>query len=89
VSAAALIDELAAAGIRLTRAGDDLRYQTDAGVSIAPHVDVIRQHKPALLALLRLQEETVKAATMATEAFDRQHYDALWHRWHELNQETN
>jgi hypothetical protein len=57
VSAAALLTELEAAGVRLSLAGDDLRYQTEAGVSIAPYRARIRESKPALLAELLAREE--------------------------------
>jgi len=53
VSAAALLAELEAAGVRLSLAGDDLRFQTRPGVSITPHRERITPHKSALLALLR------------------------------------
>jgi hypothetical protein len=81
---AALLDELAAAGVRLSLAGDALRYQTRPGVSIAPYREQITAHKPALVALLALQDEIVAAASAARDAFDRAAYDALWARWHAL-----
>ena len=86
---AALLDEFADAGVILSLNGDRLHYQTRPGVGIAPNADRIRNAKPALLALLHVQDEIVPAATVATAAFDRQHYDDLWRRWHELNQETH
>jgi hypothetical protein len=86
VTAASLVDELHKAGIRLTPAGDDLRFQTRPGVSIAPYREEISAHKPALLAELRLREEIVAAATTAQAAFDRQHFDQLWERWHALHE---
>jgi hypothetical protein len=36
------------------------------------------------LAELDLRQQIVAAATAAQSAFDRQHYDALWERWHAL-----
>ena len=35
-------------------------------------------------ALLAVQDEIVAAASAARDAFDRQHYDRLWERWHAL-----
>ena len=84
MSAGALVDELAAAGVRLSLAGDDLRYQTKPGVSIAPSREQIVTNKPALIALLRLQDEIVAAASAARASFDRAAYDELWRRWHAL-----
>jgi len=52
VSAHALLAELRAAGAQLSLAGDDLRFQTRPGVSIAPYRERIAAHKPALVALL-------------------------------------
>ena len=66
---AALLDALAAAGVRLSRAGDDLRYQTQPGVRIGPYREQIITNKPALLARLTLQDEIVRAACVAHAAF--------------------
>jgi hypothetical protein len=52
MSAAALLAELDAAGVRLSLAGDDLHFQTRPGVSIAPYREQITANKPALLAAL-------------------------------------
>jgi hypothetical protein len=87
VNAAALLDELTAAGVSLTRSGDDLHYRTHPGVSIAPYCDQIITYKPALLTLLALQEEIVRTAGAARDAFDRAAYDVLWERWHTLHDE--
>jgi hypothetical protein len=89
MSAAALLAQLEAAGVRITREGDTLRVRGMSGVDPAPYREQITAHKPALLALLRLQEEIVATATVATEAFDRQHYDTLWVQWHSLNAQEN
>jgi hypothetical protein len=56
VSAAALLAELAAAGITLTRHGDRLHYQTRPGVRIAPYRERIIESKPALLEALGERE---------------------------------
>jgi hypothetical protein len=85
---AALLDQLAAVGVRLSRASEDLRYQTQPGVSIAPYREQISTNKPALLAELRLREEIVAAASAAHARFDRQRYDELWHRWAERQEEV-
>ena len=53
MSTPALLDELEVAGVRLTRVGDDLRYETRPGVSIVPYRERILAHKPALLSILR------------------------------------
>jgi hypothetical protein len=84
---AALLDELAAVGVRLSLAGDALRYQTRPGVSIAPYREQITTNKSALIALLRLQDEIVAAATPALASFDRAAYDELWRRWQVLQAE--
>jgi hypothetical protein len=84
VSAPALLAELEATGVRLSLAGDDLRYRTQPGVSIGPYREQITAHKPALLALLAVQDEIVAAASVARAAFDRQHFDSLWAEWHAL-----
>jgi hypothetical protein len=89
VRPAAIVDALRQAGSHLTPTGDDLHYRTDAGVSISPYMDSIREHKPLLLAELRLRERIVSSAAAAAAAFDRQHYDQLWDTWRELNQEPH
>jgi hypothetical protein len=81
VTVAALLDALDAAGVHLSLAGDDLRYQTRPDVSIAPHTDRIKVHKPALRQEL-LQRQIVATATVAPEHFNREEYDRLWVRWH-------
>jgi hypothetical protein len=78
---AALPGELAAAGVRLSLAGDALRYQTRPGVSIASHTEPIQAHKPALLREL-LQLQIVAAVSVEPQHFDRAEYDDLWRRWH-------
>jgi hypothetical protein len=52
VSAAELLVELEAAGVRLSLVGDDLRFQTRPGVTIAPYREAIAKKRPALVALL-------------------------------------
>jgi hypothetical protein len=56
VSAAALLAELHAAGVRLSLAGDDLRFQTRPGVSIAAYRERITASKPALVTVLRARQ---------------------------------
>ena len=80
MTAAELLTELEAAGVRLTLAGDDLHFRTRPGVSIAPFVDQITAQKTALRKEL-LQREIVAAVTVAPADFDRRHYDDLWVRW--------
>jgi flagellar biosynthesis/type III secretory pathway chaperone len=81
------VDDLHAAGIRLSLAGDDLHYQTRPGVSINAHREQIAANKLALMAELRLREQITAAASAAQFSFDRQRYDALWERWHALQRE--
>jgi hypothetical protein len=52
VSAHALVADLDAAGVHLTRVGDDLRFETQPGVTIAPYRERILASKPALLSIL-------------------------------------
>ena len=85
---AALLDELETAGVRLSLAESDLRYETQPGISIAPYRERIAEHKQAILVEL-LQREIVEAAGAARDAFDRQHYDRLWARWHALQDEES
>ena len=82
--AAALLDDLDATGVRLSLAGDDLRYRTRPGVSIAPYVERIRQDKPALLKEL-LQRQITAAVTVEPECFNREAYEALCQHWHTLD----
>ena len=55
---AELLIELEQAGIRLSRSGDSLRYQTRPSVSIAPFREQIIEHKSELIAAL-IERETV------------------------------
>ena len=87
MSAAALVAALDAAGIHVARKDDQLRVRAEPGVRLAPYVEELREHKPALLTLLALQDEIVRMASAERDAFDRQHYDALWERWHALQDE--
>jgi hypothetical protein len=87
VTPTALLADLDAAGVHLTRAGDDLRYRTRPGVSIAPFREQIAANKPALLALLALQGQIVEAASAARERFDRDTYDRLWREWYDLERQ--
>jgi hypothetical protein len=80
VSAAALLAELEAAGVRLSLVGDALRFQTRPGVSIAPYREQIATHKPALLVEL-LQRRIIETVAVEPADFDRAEYDRLWTRW--------
>jgi hypothetical protein len=77
VTATALLAELEAAGVRLSLAGDDLRFQTRPGVSIAPYRERIAASKPALLAEL-LKARIIAAVNVEPADFDRAEYDRLW-----------
>ena len=70
MSAAAILTELDAAGVRLSLAGDDLRYHTGSGVRIAPFAESITANKRELLMEL-LQREIVAAVNVEPEHFDR------------------
>ena len=80
MTTAALLSELDAAGIRLSLAGDALRFQTRPGVRIAPYREQIAAHKPALLAEL-LKARIIEAVTVEPADFDRAEFDRLWTRW--------
>jgi hypothetical protein len=56
MSASALIDELTAAGVRLSLDGGDLVADVLPGVELEPYRDRIAQCRPALLTLLRERE---------------------------------
>ena len=81
MTAAALLAELEAAGINLTREGDNLRVRAQPGVSLAPYVERIRAHKPELLKEV-LQRRIVEALNAEPENFNRAEYDHLWRLWH-------
>jgi hypothetical protein len=80
MSAGTLLHELAEAGVRLSREGDDLIAEILPGASLDPFRDRIREHKPALLKEL-LQRQIVAAVVVAPEHFDRPAFDELWARW--------
>jgi hypothetical protein len=84
VTAAVLLAELETAGVRVSVTGDDLRCQARPGVSIAPYRERIRESKSVLIEEL-LQREIVAAAKVEPTDFDRQHYNALWARYHALD----
>jgi hypothetical protein len=88
MSAAAFVDELQAAGIRLSHDGDGLVADVLFGATLAPYQARIADMKPALVALLALQDAIVATASAARSAFDRQHYDGLWEHWHALQEES-
>ena len=89
MSAAALLAELDAAGVRLSLAGDALRFQTRPGVTIAPYREKIADNKPALVAEL-LKTRIIEVVTVEPLHFDRAEYDRLWTLWtvHEAAGET-
>jgi hypothetical protein len=84
VNAAALLVDPEAVGVRLDLSGGDLRYQTRAGVSIAPYRERIAARKPAVLAEL-LKACIIAAATGAPERFDRAACDRLCEQWAALD----
>lgn len=84
MSARALLAVLEAAGVRLSLADDDLRFQTRAGVSIAPFRAHIASHKPAIMAEL-LKARIIEAVTVDPARFDRAEYDRLVAQWEALD----
>jgi hypothetical protein len=64
MSASALLAELDAAGVHLALAGDDLRFRTQPGVSVARYRERITAYKPALLAAVRQRELAAEAALL-------------------------
>ena len=83
MSAAALLRELEAAGVRVTRTGEDLRVKGNPA-SITAFRERLAAHKPGVLMEL-LQREIVAAATVEPADFDRSAYDGLWTRYHALD----
>ena len=77
MSAAALLDELLAAGIRLGRDGDDLVADVLPTANLSPHTQRITAHKSALLSALHLRERIIAALDVEPDDFDRRHYDEL------------
>jgi hypothetical protein len=80
MGAAALLDDLTAAGIRLHREGDRLRAEISPGARLDPFRDQITANKPTLLRELR-QREIVAAATAEPAHFDRERYEQLQQQW--------
>lgn len=68
MNAAALLAELDAAGIHLACEGDRLRVRGEPGVRLAPYVERLREHKPALRAALREREVPDRPDTTGTRA---------------------
>jgi hypothetical protein len=88
MSAEKLLDEFASVGIHLLRDGDIILADVVEGADLVLFRGHITENKPALLAALRLREQIVVAASVAQAAFDRRQYDALWERWHELQEQN-
>ena len=84
MSAATLVDEVQAAGIRLSHDGDALAADVLPGVDLDPYRHRIAEFRPALLAELDLRARIVAAASAAQASFDRAAYDELWRRRHAL-----
>jgi hypothetical protein len=80
VSAAALLRDLAAAGIQVSRAGDQLYIRAAPGIRLTPFVEVLRQAKPELLAEL-LKADIIAAVTVDPAEFDRAAYERLFAQW--------
>lgn len=76
MTARTLLAELEAAGVRLSREGDELRYQTRPEVRIEPYRALIAANKPALLVEL-IRAEILAAVHGEPEHFDRERYEAL------------
>src|SRR5688572_6866588 len=84
MKASALLAELDAAGIHLTREDDNLRVRAERGVSLAPYLERIKANKPALLREL-LQRQIVAALDVEPAIFNRIEYDRFWTVWHAEN----
>jgi hypothetical protein len=82
MSAAALLEELLDAGIRLGRDGDDLIADVLPTADFSLHTQRIKAHKSALLSALDLREPIIAAVDVEPQRFNREDYDALWVRWH-------
>jgi hypothetical protein len=80
VTTANLLADLRAAGVTFAREDDDLRVRAKPGVELAPHLDLVRANKPALLRAL-LQEQILAALTVAPDRFDRGEYERLVVLW--------
>ena len=80
MSARVLLAELEAAGVRLSLAGDDLRFQTRPGVAIAPFRERIAASKPALVVEL-LKARIIAVVTIEPDQFDRAEYERLLALW--------
>ncbi len=59
MTAAALLADLQARGVRLYLAGDELRYQAKPGVMTPELAAAVQPLKPALIALLREEEAAI------------------------------
>jgi hypothetical protein len=88
VSAATLVDGLMAAGIRLSRDGDDFIADVLPGVALEPYRDRIAQCRPALLRLLQKREaiaflaDQLEAGWQWLEAHPQHpEYGAFLSRW--------
>jgi len=75
VSAAELLAELTARGVRLTACGDRLAYDAPAGVMTAELRDRVKACKPELLAMLAGNPEP------APDARPETHADREWRRF--------
>jgi hypothetical protein len=67
--------------VRLSLAGDALRFQTRPGVTIAPYREKIADNKPALLAEL-LKARIIEVVTVEPADFDRAEYERLCTLWY-------
>jgi hypothetical protein len=81
MSAPALLADLEAVGIHITREGDNMRVRANPGVLLSPHVDQLRANKPALLREL-LQRQIIAALDVEPHDFDRRTYERLCMLWH-------
>jgi hypothetical protein len=82
MSAAALLAELEAIGIQITREGYTLRVRGNPGVNPAPYRERIREAKPVIIAMLR-QREAIAELTNQLEVGWRWMEDHPNHPEHE------
>lgn len=85
MNAEIMLDMLASNGIRLLRNGANIDADIAEGADITPHLDMIREHKGALLAALDLRARIIAAATIDPARFNRDEYNRLWACWNALN----
>lgn len=75
-----LLAECTAAGISISRDGDDLRIRASRDADLARLATRIRDNKPALHEQL-LKQEIMALAHGPTDSFDRERFNTLFAEW--------